>query len=168
MNVPLISSVGPHVEDKCHFLLIGSCLWFPQAFLSMKCRHPDIHASRITEKLLRSRGENLAAKRAGLLHALLPKLLHAVSMEFMFARKGAQRTTRKVFQTYGAFTDFSSCISCPSCSWSLIVFIRCHCHLSRSPFFGGDTQSLVAVYPMVFLTCLAAVPSCFALCACEL
>jgi len=58
------------------------------------------------------------------------------------------------------------CIIFPS--WPLMVFIHCRCHQMRSPFFGGDTPSFVAIFPMLLLTCLAAVVCCLALRSCEL
>jgi len=132
----------------------------------MSPRRPDIQARCVFKQLFRSRGEGCAAKGAGLLHALLPKLLHAVSVKFMFAGKSAQRTTRKRFQTDGAFAAIAFRISCPS--WHYIAFIRYRCHQARSSFFRGDTESLVTVFPMLRLACLAAILSCFALRTCQL
>jgi len=131
----------------------------------MSPRRPDIQARCVFKQLFRSRGEGCAAKGAGLLHTLIPERFHAFYVKFMSAGKSAQRTTRKRFQTDGAFAAIAFRISCPS--WHYIAFIRYRCHQARSSFFRGDTESLVTVFPMLRLACLAAVVGCLALRACK-
>ena len=155
--MPLFCGGGQHVLDFNHFFLLGSCQCLPRRFPTLHASgNRNINPRGFYEQLFRSIGEVRAAQRARLKNAELPQCLNTLLVKIMFAGKGTESRIRQNSQTNRA--RFSTFFCLLICCHRGVGFLSV-----GSPLLGSDARSLVAILPVLFLACLAAIMSCFTL-----